>query len=174
MLFSLLAVSQIADHPVDEVIPGVWTISRVNVTGDGLEVPECGSYRVDLRFFPETDYFYGEIFDQSDGVMVNTVKIRTNVAKDQMNVTFEDGLSVEMSLRTPLHRVKTIHGALTTPNIVYSFVLLSAWRAELTIFDRDLDQLVLYRCSKQAETETMKGVSSFFSYFLRKSLFRFF
>jgi hypothetical protein len=167
-------VAEAINHPLDEIIPGVWIVTRVNITEDALESLVAPVFRLKIAFYPETDYFCGELVNEIDQSLLEAVKIRINSEKSSVNVTFDSGFFVTVPLEAQLPFVKSAYGVIEKSNIVYSFVLMSAWRGQLTLHVRDANQLILYRCAKETQEGTLRGVAAFFSYFLRKSLFRFF
>ena len=165
--FFLLVSSNDEVKPTQEAILGTWSISKVDVTHDSLENPDVENFTLFVQNIQDEFHFEG---NTSNGETVS-------IYFDHRNGTFtlefsKSKLSISNIVKITKNGLRGCHGALLVPDVSYSFVILSSYRFELTVFNRETNKVTLYRMYKDFESNKLSAFAKFSSYLLRKSIFR--
>ncbi|OHS99078.1 hypothetical protein TRFO_08654 [Tritrichomonas foetus] len=161
--------------PLQDAIEGLWNVSRIEITNDGLENPDVANFSFTLEN-PENNVTYisklTKTSSNDDQVGNISINFSVDFISENFTLFINDFLRIENKFVTSVDFVRRCVGATNNPNFSYSFVFLSSYRAELTIFNRETGEVTVYRFWKQFHAERMSGFSKYVSYIFRKSLFR--
>lgn len=161
-------------EPLDEIFVGSWNITRVSVTEKGLENPDTLSYELKLVRSGDSNTFIGEMNRILSDHSTKGEHLLKIVMKEDRKIEFyiDDVLEIDAPLEQSVDNVLHLHGVLDRRDVTFSFVILSSYRAELTIFDRQSKAVVVFRCMKDFESTKLTSVWRMLSYFAQKVIFR--
>jgi hypothetical protein len=153
MIFAgLLAAcaSRLELDPLPEVIRGIWNITRVNIISDGLPNPDVENYSV--QFEPCTDpqtYSASLVHFLPDRRQEEQHRLRLAINSTTEAFSLDiDSFTLSSAFTTSMGGTRHFYGALSDPDVTFSFVSFTESNAELTLFHRSEDQMVVYRCKK--------------------------
>ena len=172
MLFfvSLVSISLCDSYEVlatPELIKGIWNCTRVEVTSDGYENPDTFNFSV--VFQEDSEGLYLGSIDNTNEKAVIKYDSKTNDISFKFREIFIQNKIVETE-----NNVRNCHGAITNPNWSYSLVIMSSYRVEFTIFDRDNGKVIIYRMMKKFSSDKVTGFVKFATYLARKMIFKLF
>lgn len=171
-----LTVANSKIQPLTDVIPGIWNITRVSVTKNGRENPDVMNFSIE--FFAEelANMFTGSfmrLLPDKSWHREHEISIALGKNETMFDVAIDGSNVLSEEIDKSIDGIRNVHTALESSDKTIAFVLLSSYRAELTIFDRSSDEVILYRAMKQYESERLNAFGKILSYFVRKSVFRF-
>jgi hypothetical protein len=165
MLGFFLALARAILRPLPEIVAGVWNITEVSVTADGLSNPDTRALSVSFTS-PTNDTFSGLLLGGSRSLPLS-IALGEN---ESISVSGSGEKEIQTRFLTSKNGIRYIHGAVD--DFAFSFVILSSWRAELTIVDRKVNSVVLYRCVKEYRPSAIDRFSGGFWNFLQNLVFR--
>ena len=162
-------------QPLNEIILGMWNITRVEITRNGHENPDVVEYYTKFEYAGKSGSFTGEftrvLADKSEqGEHLLWVYVSDNESNFEFRV--DDERVVSSTLTKSIDGIMSVHGALASPDVTFSFVVLSSYRAELTVFNRETGEATTWRAMKEFESQKMSTFAKVCSYLATRSLFR--
>lgn len=184
LLFWLIfhALCNGTEKPIQDVIEGTWNLTKLDLTNEGLLNPDSLlNYSFKLTSPEDNQTYFADIYGLSSPDS-HTLKLSFNFnelnsehssGKEYFTLIFDDNFTVEGELIKSADSIRRSVGAISRPlNTSYSFIILSSYRAELTLFYRDIQKTSIFRFMKQYDTGIFSGFGKYASYLMRKMLFR--
>jgi hypothetical protein len=158
MLLLLAALSRALLRPLPEVISGVWNVTEVLVTADGLPSPDTAAFSIDIRATSESA-FSGAVRPTAAAL---SVALGPN---ESFAFSLGDRFRADGAFETSAGGTRYAHGV--AGGATFSLVLLSSWRAELTVVDRATRAVTLYRGVKGSTKSLAKRFSEGLVFFVQ-------
>jgi hypothetical protein len=154
MLFLLVSHGCALLRPLPEIIKGVWDIKQISITAEGVPNPDVVHLSI-VFISPTNDLFTGILIGGTHRLFLNITLGRN----DSVSLSVGPGLEIEAQIVTSPSDTRHIHRAVD--HFVFSLVIQSSWRAELTLVDRLLNTVTLYRCIKEHHVSIFSRILSF-------------
>jgi uncharacterized iron-regulated membrane protein len=133
-----------------DVIQGIWNITRVNITGDGLSNPDVENYSVQFEPSIDPETYSATLIHflpskrQEDQ---HRLRLAINSTTETFSLDIES-FTLNSAFTVSMRGTRHFYGALLEPDVTFSFVCFTQNNAELTLFYRSEDQMIVYRCTK--------------------------
>ena len=179
MLFLLLinAFSLDPIRPIHDMLRGEWNVSKIEITKDGYENPDVKNFSFVLKDPIDNITYMTKItpYDLTSNAEFDPIELvlTVNPESENFKLSLNNLISVENNITTSVDLIRRAVGAVNSPyDFSYSFVLLSSYRAELSIFNRTDPTVCIYRFWKKFDVESTSSFGRYASYLLRRALFR--
>lgn len=160
---------------LEEQIPGVWNITQVFISQDGKEKQDEMQYTINMTKVNSKFVFIGDLIDLNRANGNYQVQIDYNNNTKEITLNLANKTIVTENIKVTMDNVKYIHSIIPNTRMTYSFVALSSYRAELTVYNPQNGNTTIFRMFR--EYDISSGPSGFLQYiqfFMQKVLFHMF
>lgn len=194
-LFSTKTLCSVPSKSIHEVIQGNWSVTKIDLSNDGLENPDTLiNYTFHLANPENNQTYFSDIYclslidsnedsnDESSDFQSHTLKLAFNLTSSEsdhsteienFNLTIDDNLTIVGELIKSIDGIRRSVGVISYPlNTSYSFTILSSYRAKLTLFYRDSGKVTTFRFMKEYDNSRLSGFGKYASYLMRKMVLR--
>lgn len=147
MIFLLIqsSVSLEPQESLNTIIGGKWKITEIDVTQTGYENPDQREFNICFVEENNKTQFEGTLTPvrQYDNSYITNVRI---ILKNELiQLYFNDSLFIEAPYEYFSNSLQIGHGFLPDEKTYYSFVFMSVFRSEITLFNRETGDIKIYR-----------------------------
>ena len=162
---------------ISSILGGKWNISRIEVTNNGYENPDIQKFFVDLESNPEKKVFNGTIFQSpqynEDTVQNREMKLFLDEESQKIKIYMNDSLIFDDSYDFFSNGLQISQGFLPNSKKYYSFIIMSVFRCQITVYDRETNQIIIYRMMHELKNSGDSILTKILKFFFQRVLFSF-
>lgn len=159
LFFYILTYFISSNTDITEILIGYWNISSFTLTTDGNEIPQNTYLTLNLSYSDNDNYIYGNINkeitnnDNKELFLIRIDKLQDSVSTFSISVNSKNDTQEYLTLACTLKINVGIDDMMIasgkTSNYTYSLNISPPSFAELTTFDQNTNQIIIYKFQKK-------------------------